>query len=40
MSLFDKLIAASIPLVPKPLVRVVADPYIAGETLEDEIRVI
>lgn len=40
MSLFDKLIATSLPLVPKPLVRVFADPYIAGETLEDLIRAI
>lgn len=40
MSLSDKLIAASLPIVPKPLVRVVAGPYIAGETLDDQIRVI
>lgn len=40
MGALDKLIAASLPLVPKPLVRVFAAPYIAGESLEDQIRVI
>jgi proline dehydrogenase len=40
MAAFDRLIAASLPLVPKPLVRVFARPYIAGETLQDQIRVI
>ncbi len=40
MSLFDRLIAATLPIVPKPLVRVFASPYIAGETLADMIRVI
>ena len=40
MSLSDKLIAATLPIVPKPLVRVFASPYIAGETLADQIRVI
>ncbi|MGH9332417.1 MAG: proline dehydrogenase family protein, partial [Vicinamibacteria bacterium] len=40
MSAFDKVIAATLPLAPKPLVRVFARPYVAGETLEDQIRVI
>lgn len=40
MSLFDKAVAATLPIVPKPLVRAFARPYIAGETLEDQIRVI
>jgi proline dehydrogenase len=40
MSLFDKLIGASIPLVPKPIVRRIAAPYIAGETLDDQIATI
>jgi proline dehydrogenase len=40
MGLFDKLVAASLPIVPKPLVRVFAGPYIAGETLDDQISVI
>jgi len=40
MSLFDHLIAASLPLVPKPIVRWVASPYIAGETLDDQLRVV
>jgi len=40
MSLFDKLIAASIPLVPMPVVRRIAAPYIAGETLEEQVATI
>jgi proline dehydrogenase len=40
MSLFDRLIASSLPLVPKPLVGLFARPYIAGETLEDQVRVV
>lgn len=40
MSLFDKLIAASIPLVPMPIVRRIAAPYIAGETLEEQVATI
>ena len=40
MSLFDKVVAASLPIVPKPLVRVFSGPYIAGETLDDQIRAV
>src|SRR6185503_9737689 len=40
MSLFDRLVAASLPLIPKPVVRWTATPYIAGETLDDCIRVV
>ena len=40
MSLFSKLIAATIPLVPKSIVGYFAKPYIAGETLEDGVRVV
>lgn len=40
MSLFDKLIGVSIPLVPKPIVRRIAAPYIAGETLEEQVATI
>lgn len=40
MSLFDKLVAASLPIVPKPLVRIVADRYVAGETLTEQIKII
>jgi proline dehydrogenase len=40
MAALDRVIAASLPLVPKPLVRVFSKPYVAGETLEDQIRVI
>jgi len=39
MGLFDKVVASSLPLVPKPIVRRVAGPYIAGESMEDELRV-
>jgi proline dehydrogenase len=38
MGLFDKVVAATLPLVPKFVVRYVASPYIAGETLEDQMR--
>lgn len=33
MTLFDRLVAASLPLVPKPIVGAVSKRYIAGETL-------
>ncbi len=39
MSLFDRLVATSLPLIPKPVVRRVAAPYIAGEHVEDLLRV-
>lgn len=35
MKLLDSLISAVLPFTPKPLVRVVAKKYIAGETLND-----
>ncbi len=40
MSVFDTLVASTVPFVPKPLVRIFSLPYIAGETLEDQLRVI
>ncbi len=40
MSLFDWLIGVSIPLVPKPIVRRIAAPYIAGESLDDQLATI
>ncbi len=40
MSLFDKFIGATIPLVPKPIVRRIAAPYIAGETLDEQVAAI
>jgi len=40
MGALDSVIAASLPLVPKPLVRVFSKPYVAGETLSDQLRVI
>ncbi len=39
MSVFDRVVALSLPLVPKPVVRRVAGPYIAGERLEDLLRI-
>src|SRR5712672_3896801 len=39
MSLIDRVVAISLPLIPKPVVRRVAAPYIAGEKLEDLLRV-
>ncbi|MCB2210872.1 proline dehydrogenase family protein [bacterium] len=37
MNLFDRLVVATMPFVPKPMVRHFADPYIAGETLQHAI---
>jgi proline dehydrogenase len=39
MSIVDRVVASSLPLVPRPIVRKVADPYIAGETIDDLLRV-
>ncbi len=39
MSLVNKAIVATLPLVPKPLVRYFANRYIAGDKLEDAVRV-
>jgi proline dehydrogenase len=39
MSWVDRLVAASLPLVPKPIVRRVAASYVAGETVDDLLRV-
>lgn len=35
MSLFDQFISSTLPFIPKPVVRVIANPYIAGETIDD-----
>ncbi|MFA6232672.1 MAG: proline dehydrogenase family protein [Bacteroidota bacterium] len=40
MSVISKLIAWSIPIIPKPVVGYFARPYIAGDTLADGIRVV
>jgi proline dehydrogenase len=40
MSVFSKLVAWSIPLIPKAVVGYFSRPYIAGDTLEDGIRVV
>lgn len=34
-SLFDRLVVASLPMIPKPVVRRFASRYVAGESLED-----
>lgn len=34
---FDKLLAASLPIVPRPIVRKVAKRYVAGETLDEAV---
>jgi proline dehydrogenase len=40
MSVFDRLVAASLPVTPRFVVGRVARRYIAGETIEDAVRVI
>jgi proline dehydrogenase len=40
VALLDRAIARVLPAVPKPLVRALASPYIAGPTLEDAIAVV
>lgn len=40
MTLFNDLVVRSLPLVPKPLVRVFSSRYVAGETLDDALRVV
>lgn len=40
MSLFSKLMVMTLPLVPKPLVRRVANRYIAGDTIADAVRLV
>ncbi|MDZ7373468.1 MAG: proline dehydrogenase family protein [candidate division KSB1 bacterium] len=39
MALLDRLVATTLPIVPKPIVRYFSRRYIAGERLEDAIRV-
>lgn len=39
MSLIDRMVASTLPLVPKPVVRKFAAPYIAGEHMDDLLRV-
>ncbi len=39
MGVFDRVVAISLPLVPKPVVRRVAGPYIAGEHVDDLLRI-
>lgn len=38
MNLLNKFVVAAIPLVPKPIVRIFASRYIAGETIADAVR--
>lgn len=40
MKLFNEMVKLTMPLVPKPIVRRVADRYIAGDELEDAVAVI
>ena len=40
MNLFNKLIAVSLPIVPKSIVRKVSARYIAGNTLGDAVKVV
>lgn len=40
MELLNKLVVATLPLVPMPIVRRLAARYIAGETLEDAVRTV
>lgn len=40
MSLFDKLVVWSLPFIPRSVVGRIASRYIAGETLDDAVRVI
>jgi proline dehydrogenase len=40
VALLDRAIARVLPAVPKPLVRALASPYIAGPTLEDAVGVV
>jgi proline dehydrogenase len=40
MSAFNRLLVTTLPLVPKPIVGRVASRYVAGETLDDAVRVI
>lgn len=40
MSLFDRLVVTTLPVVPKFIVRRVAARYVAGETLEDAVRTV
>jgi proline dehydrogenase len=40
MNFFNKLIALSLPIVPKPIVRKVSARYIAGDTLADAVRIV
>jgi proline dehydrogenase len=40
MSAFNRLLVTTLPLVPKPIVGRVASRYVAGETLDDALRVV
>lgn len=40
MELINRLVVTTLPLVPKPLVRRVANRYIAGDTIEDAVRLV
>jgi len=39
-SILDRLVVSTLPVVPKPVVRLFAKRYVAGETLEDAVRTV
>jgi proline dehydrogenase len=40
MSLFDRVVVTTLPLVPKPVVGIFSRPYIAGERLDDAVALV
>ena len=40
MSLFDRLVVATLPLVPRPVVRRFSARYIAGESLDEALEAV
>ncbi|HLP16708.1 MAG TPA: proline dehydrogenase family protein [Bacteroidota bacterium] len=40
MNFFNKLVSASLPFVPRPIVATFARPYIAGETLDEAVKTV
>jgi proline dehydrogenase len=40
MGILDKAIANSVPAIPRPVVRRISRRYIAGDTLEEAVKVV
>lgn len=40
MELLNRLIVKTMPIVPKPIIRRVSNRYIAGDTLQDAVRLV